>query len=655
MAVASAVGRVWKPLEALFTEELAPRPGRLTASLRTAACCCLVTAVGMVFEIPDTEIAVFFVFLIAREDVVASVVAGLAVLVLTTLGLALALVPATFDSGEIALRLPIMVALTLGGMYASRAFKLGPAVMAAGFVLVKAQALLDQVPSTEAFVLSLLWMWVVVALPIAVVVLAQLATGELPGARIHRSGVAVLRSLADSLRHPGREDVRAEQAGAREVLTTTRTVAMVDATAKRKLGGDVRLIETLETLLAMRDVLPAETPSAVRERLADECAACADAFEHGRPVVPAPPVTDDRALASAPAGVLPVAFAMAGALDRLRDGLDRRTRGLAEPPGPVARPPLTDRGARQENFRYALKGTIAVMAAYLIYVGYGYFGISTAVSTAFYVSLGTLGESIQKLTRRITGALIGGVLGGLCIHYLQPSMTDIGHLSLLVGAVSGVCAWMAASPRLAYFAWQIALAFLLGVIQGHAPPSHFKVLLDRVVGILLGNVLVTLVFGSLWPTSARDRAEATIDRALRELPTLLGAGPPPAGARLAVLQAIDKARAFVRVGKFELRMIPEVEYAEARHGTSVSELQRIAGLTFVVAECPGSPAVAQSLRSANERTTKLLLARAGAAEVEIGPPIGVAVDPGATLSDRAAIEASALLSSELERADAVAS
>src|SRR5262249_12071399 len=141
---------------------------------------------------------------------------------------------------------------------------------------------------------------------------------------------------------------------------------------------------------------------------------------------------------------------------------------------------------RRENLRFAIKSTLAVMCAYLIYTGFDYPGISTAVSTCFFVSLGTLGESIQKLTLRISGALIGGVAAGVAIAFLRPSMTDIGQLTLLIGAGALACAWVAASSvRLSYMGLQMAFAFLLGILQGYAPPSHFKGLIDRVVGILL--------------------------------------------------------------------------------------------------------------------------------------------------------------------------
>src|SRR5215471_3809896 len=318
VAGASAFAGALKPVGAFFKEELAPRPGRLAGALRTAACCCLVTAVAMVFQIPSAYAAVYVVFLISRQDVVATAVAGLTTTVAVTVAVALALVLAAFDAGSIVLRLPVLTIATSLAMYAARAFKVGPAAFLPGFLLVEAQTLVDKAPSAEDLVHAVLWLWVVVELPIAVAVLAQLATGVAPVAVARRFGPAVLRTLAASLRHSGAGDLLEQHARAEALLAATRRAGMVDATVKRQLSGDMKLIETLETLLSMRGVLPAETPAAVRERLASECAACADAAEHRTPVAPrTQPSVGDGALTAAPAGVLPVVYAMAGALDRL--------------------------------------------------------------------------------------------------------------------------------------------------------------------------------------------------------------------------------------------------------------------------------------------------------------------------------------------------
>ena len=164
---------------------------------------------------------------------------------------------------------------------------------------------------------------------------------------------------------------------------------------------------------------------------------------------------------------------------------------------------MPDAWSNPEHVRFALKTTIAVMAAYFIYSVLDWPGISTAVPTCFVVALGSMGETIQKMWLRIAGALIGGLAAGLCIVYLLPHMTDIGQLCLLIAVASGIFAWVAtSSDRLSYMGMQMALAFLLGVLQGYGPNTSLTVLWDRVVGVLLGNLMMSLVFSVVWPISA---------------------------------------------------------------------------------------------------------------------------------------------------------
>ena len=197
------------------------------------------------------------------------------------------------------------------------------------------------------------------------------------------------------------------------------------------------------------------------------------------------------------------------------------------------------------------------MAAYFIYSVLDWPGISTAVPTCFVVALGSMGETIQKMWLRISGALIGGLAAGLCIVYLLPHMTDIGQLCLLIAVASAIFAWVAtSSDRLSYMGMQMALAFLLGVLQGYGPNTSLTVLWDRVVGVLLGNLLMSLVFSVVWPISALDRARAAIAQALRALGNLMrDAAHPPADVRLAAVQRLTEARHFTSVAAFERNLM----------------------------------------------------------------------------------------------------
>src|SRR5262245_62603395 len=94
-------------------------------------------------------------------------------------------------------------------------------------------------------------------------------------------------------------------------------------------------------------------------------------------------------------------------------------------------------------------------------------------------------------------------MGFLCIRLLIPNVVSITSLVLLVAAGTVVAAWVdLGSPRISYAGVQIAFAFFVCVIQGFAPSWHFDTIRDRLVGILLGNVVITLVFLYVWPVDA---------------------------------------------------------------------------------------------------------------------------------------------------------
>ena len=110
------------------------------------------------------------------------------------------------------------------------------------------------------------------------------------------------------------------------------------------------------------------------------------------------------------------------------------------------------------------------------------------------------GATLRKGWLRLCGCLIGGALGFMSILFIVPRMETIASLALLVAVVSAIAGWVAAgSPRIAYAGLQIALAFFLSVFQGFAPGTGLDVIRDRLVGIILGIVVTSLVFRYLWP------------------------------------------------------------------------------------------------------------------------------------------------------------
>src|SRR5256714_1585752 len=209
---------------------------------------------------------------------------------------------------------------------------------------------------------------------------------------------------------------------------------------------------------------------------------------------------------------------------------------------------------RTEAVQFALKVTLASMAAYILYTSLDWSGIHTAMLTCFLVALDGAGATIHRLTLRIAGALIGAALGIASIVFVLPQLETVGGLALLVAAVTLFAAWIATSREtISYAGWQIAFAFYLTVLQGFSRTSKMVVGRDRVIGILVGNLIMSLVFTTVWPVWSRTAIRRTLGRALQCLADAL---------RLEPGRAVEAELAF----RAELQEVKQSEVLEAFEG-----------------------------------------------------------------------------------------
>jgi multidrug resistance protein MdtO len=571
---------------------------------RIAAGTAIAVAVAMVFQIPLPAYVAYLIFLLSQEDTASTLISSIGGLVAVTLAVALSLLFYVFDASEPALRIPLLTLSTFLGSYLSRASSLGPIAFLSGFVLVLSQTLIDDSPNTEVLTHGVLWLWVVVATPVFTVIVLNILTGENPVSLSRQRAAALMEAVAAYIEQPLSQDpslLREKLVGLNQLKGKA---FLWDKKLKAFAEEDQRLFGLMLEILQIARALPPQLSATTRHALALSVRQSRALFlkRRGIDVATAPATQNGVEVESDPS---------CEALRLALQDLHMEAGGHA----PAGTPNAADRRRllvpdafhNPAYARYALKVTFAVLASYATYTLLDWPGIRTAVTTCFFVSLATFGESAHKLILRITGALIGGVFGGLCLVFVIPSLTDIGQLCLLVAGVSALFAWVStSSENISYAGMQMAFAFFLGVLQGYAPASDLTVLRDRVVGIVIGNIWISVFFTSLWPVSALQQARTLWSASLEKLGALLVAPTPQAAAdlRLEINTKTEQAALLKSRSAFERRLVQSrrpVHSAELE----AAAMERLAYSAFILRRLqPSIP----SPGSADTQTSQRLLA-----------------------------------------------
>lgn len=178
---------------------------------------------------------------------------------------------------------------------------------------------------------------------------------------------------------------------------------------------------------------------------------------------------------------------------------------------------VNDAFTNPEHIRYALTGCLAGSLCYILYMGLGWPGLATSVTTCVLTALSSIGTSRQKQILRLAGAVLGGFVFGLGAQiFVLPYIDSITAFALLFAAVTAVAAWVAtSSTRLSYCGLQIALAFDLVHVNDFTIQTSLSIARDRVLGVLLGICMMWVVFERFHPTKAADQMVETFIANLR--------------------------------------------------------------------------------------------------------------------------------------------
>src|SRR6516162_729511 len=598
-----------RDLVALLRRELRPTPGRLSDCLRIVVVLLGLIAIAETFRISEIALSGYIVLFLSGREAVTTVLTALLAGIAVVLAIFVTIAVFMLSLSEPALRIPLMAVMTFVAMFLSRTATPGPVFFVAGFIVAYGLTIGDQVlglalqpatagnaeqfalpeivfvPPEEALLHFLLWLSLAVALPVIMLIVANLLTGRDPARLLYQALAERLGTAARFCAGESGAESRLEaQAfeGTAQLHKLHHLAGLLHRGRPRPVWG-ASLIDEISRL-GLLLLAWFRVAGDARDALQPAAAACRRA---------------ERALRDEEApSAEPVAITAIGAAQPVAERISRTLRAIEETLAGTAagqeahgagkaprRLLASDAFTNPEHARFAFKVTLAVMICYFAMNMTDWPGIHTCVITCFFVALGTVGETIHKATLRFVGCLIGAGLGLGAILLLMPLMTDLGDLLLLLAPVTLLAAWVASSSeRISYAGLQISLAFYLVVLQGYGPTIDMYTARDRTIGILFGNIVIFAIFTTIWPVSVANVVRTNLARALEQLATLVGLGARidsemPQAARSAAEaafgQAIAQARAVLVNDPFETSEVRRAVGRRPIDATIVEEVGRL--------------------------------------------------------------------------------
>lgn len=457
---ASARKQWWQAVK----RDLSPYAGRWEQAWRIALLCALMTLVSMTYGIPAAVLSCYVLFFVMKSDAAETMVMAMALVVLVSIivFVLIGIINLTIESPP--LRLTALVLVSLVFLYLGNASVLGPLGGIIALVLAFILTLLQYIPVGELATRAVLYAWLMTAAPMGLLCLFSLFFGRKPKDVLEaeikaRLALAALGAEQKVAAARLREDLALGLAVQQKRLNWLKLFHLAPKATQQQLA--LAVVESYRLLLHVFLELQ-QNPSTPQPELAARCRALAAnlyAFD----------ADEARAF------VMPT----------------EKTSFFVD-----------DAFTNPSYQRTAIKATGAAVLCYLFYNAAQWEGIHTAMITCYVATLGTTGETVNKLLLRISGALIGAGLGLLLVFVFIPHMTSIGALMIAVFLVSLLAAWVyLGTERVSYAGLQIAFAFLLISLDGTGPTIDVDTASNRIIGILVGNAMMYIAFTQIWPQS----------------------------------------------------------------------------------------------------------------------------------------------------------
>ncbi len=493
----------------------------------------LVMLLVMTFQIPNGFLGAIFTLFLSRENPTATFVAGLRTIAAFLVATAYTLIgTAMFVDDPLTHFLGVGVSLFVSFFLIGIINDYGTAV-AFGFTIAGAIPLWDRPTlNVNDRVEGTLWLAGVVAMGVVVTVVVEYVFRRVHPTTDLTEGIEErLQTVEDVLRCAAAERPLDNVSGKRLSLYASVGPARLrrlilrsqySAHFKAQMGTAVALVGQLVDVAANFQL--ALTERATQTDAADKarCLRLADEVEKlGRDLVLRRLPGKIQRLSPEEPPALPFLSSMERIVALIPEAFSGSTTVGEFVPAPLdeeARPRFfaADAFSNPAHVQFALRGTLASMASYVIYTALDWPGLSTSIATCIITALSTIGSSRQKQILRLGGAIIGGFIFGFGGQiFVLPYLDSITGFTLLFMFVTAISSWIAtSSPRLSYLGVQLALAFYLINLQEFTIQTSLSIARDRVFGVLLGLMSMWLIYDRLWVKNALDEMQTVFARNL---------------------------------------------------------------------------------------------------------------------------------------------
>lgn len=532
MSLAAYVPNSWAEAAALLRGQLTPYPGRINLMLRSVLACAIVIVTSMTLQVPALAVSILCVLFVTQSNVVVTRMIGVLFMIGSTLAIGLSIVLLKFTFDYPLIRIVSASVLFFVCVYLMRVLKIGPMFYLCALVVIYVQSFVDQTDQADILVRLTLWTWVAVNYPIALTLLINTLflpvepMQQLTGA-IHGQLAAVeaqVTSLLEDRAAPAPAPLAAVQQSALTLQKLLGFATMRDAHYREKRGYYLACIATVSRLYAAAGELAAQprpmsaAQRAVLQDVLMNCRALDAAVATGRPYR----FETARTHASAPGAEAGMAGELWRALHAFGNPGAVEQAGAAAPAqAPMVAP---DAWTNPAYARFALKTLLAVLLCYVFYNAADWQGIHTIMLTCLIVALPNLGGSARRSALRIAGAATGSLLALFMVVFVVPHLDGIAGLLMISLPVVALGTWIAAGPEtISYAGTQIVFTFSLALIEQFGPTTNLTDIRDRMLGIMFGVIVATVIQSAFWRESEGDALRTKLAAMLRAVAALLSA------------------------------------------------------------------------------------------------------------------------------------